>query len=478
MNILDRTIAAVAPRLGLQRAVARRVLADMSYDAASTGRRTAGWRSGSSGPAATVSEARNRVRYRGRELVRNNPIAKKAVMVISQNVVGRGILPNTICKVASRKTKVEGLLKAHFDTTACDFYGRANLYGLQRQIISCMVTDGEVFVLRHMNEAFAARGKSNGPQMPLQYQILSADYLDVTKRSLSPSTNGETVFDGVVYDRAGRVRGYWFYDRHPNDTLNVRRLESNFYPVERVSHIFRSDMAGQLNGISWFAPVMVKMHDLKDFSDFRLLREKNASSFAYFVHSNSEAGLGMKARKGDGEDYVSSYPITDVPAGSAVHLRDGDQVTAGLPPQVEGYGEYWGTNALEIAMGLGLSYATLTGDLSKGNFSSSRMGWLEDQRFFEATRDDTLQPKFLDRVNADTQLAAQFSGVRGEFSLGWTPPARDMVDPVRETNANIAAMEAGIKSRAEAVRERGRDVEDVDDERAEDAARERNLMGG
>ncbi|MEL6785442.1 MAG: phage portal protein, partial [Pseudomonadota bacterium] len=171
------------------------------------------------------------------------------------------------------------------------------------------------------------------------------------------------------------------------------------------------------------------------------------------------------------------YPIADVPAGSAVHLRDGDTVTNGLPPQVEGYEEFWAANALEIAMGLGISYASLTGDLSKGNFSSNRMGWLEDQRFFEATRDDTLHPKFLDRVNTDTQLAAQFVGVRGDFVLGWTPPARDMVDPAKDTKANIEAMKAGIKSRAETVRERGRDVEDVDAERAEDVARERELMG-
>ncbi|MEL6785703.1 MAG: phage portal protein, partial [Pseudomonadota bacterium] len=157
MNILDRTIAALAPGLGLRRALARSALSEMNYDAASTGRRTAGWRSKSSGPANTVSEARNRIRYRGRDLVRNNPIARKAVMVIAQNVVGRGVLPNTICEAKTRKAKVEGLLKAHFDTTHCDFYGRSNLYGLQRHIVSCMVTDGEVFVLRHMTEAWAGR---------------------------------------------------------------------------------------------------------------------------------------------------------------------------------------------------------------------------------------------------------------------------------------------------------------------------------
>ncbi|GIX15412.1 MAG: hypothetical protein KatS3mg118_3371 [Paracoccaceae bacterium] len=51
----------------------------------------------------------------------------------------------------------------------------------------------------------------------------------------------------------------------------------------------------------------------------------------------------------------------------------------------------------------------------------------------------------------------------------------DWVDPLKDARAEIEQIEAGLKSRAQALSERGYDAEQVDVEIAADRARERRL---
>ena len=53
----------------------------------------------------------------------------------------------------------------------------------------------------------------------------------------------------------------------------------------------------------------------------------------------------------------------------------------------------------------------------------------------------------------------------------FVPPGWQWVDPRNEVEAETAAINAGLKSRAEVVAARGRDIDELDEERARDAAR-------
>ncbi|HRW16411.1 MAG TPA: phage portal protein, partial [Amaricoccus sp.] len=57
----------------------------------------------------------------------------------------------------------------------------------------------------------------------------------------------------------------------------------------------------------------------------------------------------------------------------------------------------------------------------------------------------------------------------------WLPPKWDWVDPLKDARAEIEQIEAGLKSRTQALAERGFDVEQVDAEIAADRAREKAL---
>jgi capsid protein len=54
------------------------------------------------------------------------------------------------------------------------------------------------------------------------------------------------------------------------------------------------------------------------------------------------------------------------------------------------------------------------------------------------------------------------------FAVSFLFPEWESLDPLKEANANVALLDAGIRSRAEIIAARGRDPEDVDAEIAAD----------
>lgn len=61
------------------------------------------------------------------------------------------------------------------------------------------------------------------------------------------------------------------------------------------------------------------------------------------------------------------------------------------------------------------------------------------------------------------------------MGCGWLPPKWNWVDPQKDARAEIEQIEAGLKSRTQALAERGYDAEQMDAEIAADRGREQAL---
>ena len=61
------------------------------------------------------------------------------------------------------------------------------------------------------------------------------------------------------------------------------------------------------------------------------------------------------------------------------------------------------------------------------------------------------------------------------LACGWLPPKWDWVDPLKDARAEIEQIDAGLKSRTQALAERGYDADQVDGEIAADKAREKSF---
>lgn len=434
------------------RPVTRSSLARMAYDAATTGWRSGGWRPTSQDANNEIRVAGARIREVAREMDRNNPYAHRGIRSIVTNLVGQGIIPNAKTKNKRTKAAIEKKLREHFDTTKIDATGRTNLYGLQDLAVEAMVRDGEVLIIKRPR---LARDKL---PLPFQIEVLEADYLD-------PWVDGELkdgnyAINGVEFDANNRRVAYHIFKIHPGGAWSFSRLQnpSVRIPAEYVIHLFRPNRPGQVRGVSWLAPCVMRTRDLNDYLDAQLMRQKIAACFAAFITDDGdETDLA-----GDEETTTANdIPIEGLEPGLIQRLRTGQSVTFGSPPPVADFEPYVRGTLREIAAGLGVSYEALTGDLTGVNFSSGRMGWLEFQRNIDTWRSMVVVPQMLNTLGEWFMAAMRASEGMGA-EIEWTAPRREMISPKDEVGPAIEAIKAGLDSRDNWIRRSGRDPEAVD----------------
>jgi hypothetical protein len=120
----------------------------------------------------------------------------------------------------------------------------------------------------------------------------------------------------------------------------------------------------------------------------------------------------------------------------------------------------------------------------KANYSNSRLALLEFRRRIEAYQHAVIVWQLCRQVWARWMDTAVLAGAidlpdydqwrREYLACGWLPPKWDWVDPLKDARAEIEQIDAGLKSRTQALAERGYDVEQVDAEIAADKAREQS----
>lgn len=484
-SVLDRAIETLAPKWGASRARARAMIqrsatasrmfeqVRMHYDASTLGRRSNGWRQVSSDANDVMLSSRSRLRDIARDMVRNNALAAKGVSVIAGNVVGRGIIPTVQGKRVPQavKDRVEELIAEHLETTAIDAAGKLDVYGIQALVMRGVAEGGEMLLRRR------PRRPSDGLPLPFQIQVMEPDYIDATING--PQQNGTIAVQGISFSPFGRIEGYWLFDQHPGSStfFTGNRLVSRMVPAEDIAHVYRVDRAGQVRGMTWFAPVILKLKDLDDFKDAHLMRQKIAACFAAFVTREDSMQFDPGGEGTVTEDPNNPIPLESFEPGMIEHLSPGEDVQFGSPPQVTDFDPYVKAHARDIAAGLGISYESLTGDLSQVNFSSGRMGWLEFQRAIDGWRDYMLIPQACNAIARWFLEAAQIAGTGQQtgLTIKWTAPRREMISPAQEVPAIRMAIRAGLTSRSEEQRKLGFDPIELDNEIATDNQRADDL---
>ena len=218
----------------------------MGYDGAARGRRTEGWRAPGSSADTEIGVAGALLRDRMRDLVRNNPHAAKAVAVLVNNIIGAGIMPRAASGDDTLDRKVDALFERW--TAECDADGQLDFYGMQTLICREMVEAGEVLVRRRL------RRSSDGLPVPLQLQVLEADFLDATK---SGALGAGRLVQGIEFDPVGKRRAYWLHAEHPGDAYGALQngLQSRPVPATEIAHVYEKQRT-QARGVPWGAPVI------------------------------------------------------------------------------------------------------------------------------------------------------------------------------------------------------------------------------
>ncbi|WP_238366274.1 phage portal protein [Mesobacterium pallidum] len=279
---------------------------------------------------------------------------------------------------------------------------------------------------------------------------------------------GACIVQGVEFDPDGNRVAYHVLPSRPHDQF------ANYAPPVRVPaddilHIMKPLAAGQVRGVSWLAPVILPASEFDQLCDALLVGVKVAAMHSAFL-------VDMNGTAGEPYDGTESGGImeTGLEPGTMKRLPTGYDVKFNTPGQTQEIGAFLRLNLQQLAAGLGLPEHLLSGDLTGANYSSLRAGLLPFRQRVEQVQYGTLVPQLLRpiwrRVVTFGVLSGELaapdfeSNPRAYLAAEWLPPKPMQVDPLKDVQATVAELEAGLTSRRKAVAERGWALEDLDSE--------------
>lgn len=446
MNWIDKAIGYMWPGAGLRRVQARaRMELLMGYAGAKTGRREAGWITAGTSANAEIAPAAPKLRERAHDLTRNTPFAKRAVREWRSKVVGTGITPRADEKAMAIWRDWE---------KGCSAEGLPNFAAILRQVVGARFESGEVFLRKRI------RTREDGLKIPMQLQVLEADFLDTSKVSALSNAGGYIEY-GIEFDAIGRRVAYHMFSQHPGDPVrnNARKgsLESKAIPASEVIHYFDAERPGQNRGVSELAAVMTTMRDLDDWEDAELVRKKTESCLAAFITAPEDVALG--ARSTDAAGHV----VEQFEPGMIARLKPGEEATINQPSYAGGYEDYKRSRVRDIAAGVSIPYEILRADLSQVNYSSYRSGLLSFRDAVQAEQWVFLIPIVCETVwrwvMESAVLAGRLKPADGIPPVQWDPPAFDLLDRLEEAKADELQLRIGTMTWPQAIGRQGEDPE-------------------
>ena len=230
------------------------------------------------------------------------------------------------------------------------------------------------------------------------------------------------------------------------------------YSPKDLYHVFNKQRPGQLRGVPWLSPAMVRLKDIDEFIGATIMKQKIAACFAGFLTDMNVDLVNEEIYNQQDAEFSEK-----IEPGIIEQLPTGKNITFTDPPDTESFKDFISSTERGIANAVGLSYEALTGDLSGVNFSSARMGWLEMNRDIEAYRRKVLIDGFVVKVVKD--FISTYELTNGVMLTGldfeFIEPKREMIDPIKETKALISAVRAGFLSLDEAITSLGRNPDKV-----------------
>ena len=473
MRLLDRIRSA----FGIRPPQVRR------FSAAQLNRLNSGWSTLNVSANSELRMDLEALRARSRDLANNNDYARKFLQMVETNVVGPdGFILRSLAAKPDRtpdqadRNAVEESFAAWSAAGQCDTTGTYAFADMQRLLLRAVARDGEALVRRIKDRRY-----------PFGYrqQILDIDRLDT--RYNDDLANGNSISMGVELDGNGLPVAYHLLTRHPGDSLRggtAASVKRERVPAADIFHLFRPDRPEQTRGVPWMHTAMTRLNMLGGYEEAALVAARTGAAKMGFFTSPD----GDPLPASDGQDDTGEF-ITDADPGTFGVLPRGYEFQSFNPdyPQAN-YDVFVKACLRGIASGLGVAYNTLANDLEGVNFSSIRSGTLEErdnwmviQKWFISaylipTFNDWLESALLaGAVLAPNGFALPASKLYKFKAHTWQGRRWSWVDPLKDIEASLAAIRAGLNSPQQVAAQMGLDLDDIMEALATANARAREM---
>lgn len=440
-----------------------------SYQAGVVNRLTSDWLASQTSTRSELRMYLRNIRGRSRDLARNNDYIKKFLSMCKSNIIGpAGIRLQVRAKRSTDALMaeldrdlnqvVEDAFKKWARKETCSASGKLSWLDAQRLFVSTLARDGEVLVRK-----LKTRKKDNPFGFTLRF--IDVAWLDETHNYLLP--DGNRIVMGVEVDDHDKPQAYWLTP--PGDEFTYpgamagggadarRRVR---VPADQIIHAYLCDDENQTRGVPWAHTAMLRSKMLNGYEEAELVAARVGACKGGFLKPPED-------RPFNGEEPATT--IESVEPGMVQELPAGYSWESYDPTHPNtNYGNFVKGVLMGVAAGLGVTYTSLTGDLSSVNYSSIRAGLLEERDVWRALQQFVIE-HFCSDVYADWLESAWLSGAL-EIPIedydrvqeptwqarGWT-----WVDPLKDVQATILAINNALATRSDALAEQGEDFEEV-----------------
>lgn len=466
MNWLDQMIGWVSPKTGYQRQAYREVLEEKrNYDAAGHDRLNANWRVMNQSAEYTDRYSRETVRARARDLERNSDLMNAVTGAYKRNIYGGGYRLRATTGDDALDQKIEKLWKVWCKKQNCDVTGIQSFNSLMRMAIKRKKIDGGVlFLKRYTKKGF----------LPFQLQALEVDELDTT--AMAPKNPGNKVVGGIEYNAYNCPVGYYIR-RYSLDGLSD--MVPVYIEAKDIIFMFTKDRPSQVREMSDMTHTVTRIRDTNEFMRAVSVKERILSCLSVFIkRALPQTGGPGRAYdpKLNPETNKFEYQGKTLTPGMIQYLNQGDEAEVVNPSgQATDATAYIKQEIRLVGAGQGLSYETISRDMSESNYSSARQGSIEDDLTYE--EDKELLLEVMSEIYETFVISAVLAGkvnIPGfwegkELFLDhtWIHSPKRWIDPLKEANANRIALQTGQKSWPDLAAENGKDWKEQINEMAE-----------
>ena len=451
MNLVDK----VLKRFGYSKAKAKA----RGYSGAISSRLTGDWLNPTTTGDEEIRRDLQKLRNRCRELERNNDYVRRYLNGLDSNVIGSsGVMlqmkvedsPLVYDEQANRVIEREWHKWCNRKHTTPN--GRQSWLEICKLALRSCARDGDVLLQ-------LVRGYNNDHGFAVQ--LIEADMLDIHHNNYRLANGGE-IRMGVETNTVGRPVAYHILTSHPGETSDTSRKRVRV-DADDIIHLYNPERISQTRGVPWMVSAMTRLQMLAGYEESELVASRTAACKMGFLTKDANA------ENYTGEEDEDYNLIMEAEPGSIEELPTGMRFQEWNPQHpTSAYKDFVKATLRGISAGLNISYNTLANDLEGVNYSSIRAGLFDEREHYKSIQnwfiDSFIQPVFEAWLEASILNGVFPFGVNKFDKMNqpkWCARRWPWVDPLKDMQANILAMNNGLEAKRNIINYTGGDIEDV-----------------
>lgn len=436
-----------------------------SYQAGKVNRLNRDWSTMQTSARAEVHRYLRPMRARHRVLARNSDNFKKFLSLMRNNVAGPfGMTLKFAGGTEEQNTEVLAAYKTWCHKEFASASRKLSTTMILRRIMTIWPRDGECLVRK-------IYGKN---KFDYALKFINVNWLDENYNETRP--NGNRVIMSVEIDEDDSPVAYWLTPPASDFAFGMQPtvLQRTRVPANEIFHLVLPDDENaeddtQTRGVPWGHTASLSLFNLDRADEANLFSMRaGASKMGFFEHEEEDDPEAAGNEDADPPliDHFEPGTFWDLPPGVKFTAFDPQFPNQAHDP----FARYM---LRRVASGLDVSYHSLTGDLSDVNFSSIRFGVEQERIIFKALQDELIElfcrPNLIALVTSMV-LSGQLKTVRPRDLDNFMEPEFQghrwpYFEPVKDVQAKILAIGAGLDTITDSLAEQAKDVNDVFDKR-------------